>query len=168
MKGFKARNCNKKEKHISNITVKMHWQSVYWDQTKLKVPERGCLMSQKKILIIDDEHTLLRLSQIIFQRKGFQVFVSLSVKEAKSILSVQGTLDAIVLDLMMPEENGFDFLRWKMEQPDAVKNIPVIVNTAKSLTEEDKDFLDKTSKKIMQKGINFADKLVSEVEDLFK
>ncbi len=124
-------------------------------------------MAQRKILIVDDEYTLLRLSQIIFQRKGYSVAVAISSKEGKSHLSTQGPFDAIILDLMMPDESGFDFLKWRAEQSEEIKKTPVIVNTAKNLTDEEKQFLSRNCDRIMQKGINFADKLVSEVECLF-
>jgi DNA-binding response OmpR family regulator len=126
-------------------------------------------MSEKKrILIIDDEHTLLRLSQIIFQRKGFEVFVALSVKEGKNFLNNNPPVDVIVLDLMMPDENGFDFLNWKAsDASEEIKNIKVVVNTAKNLTEDEKQFLGLYCEKIMHKGIDFTDRLVSEVQDIF-
>lgn len=125
-------------------------------------------MGQRKILIIDDEHSLLRLSQIIFQRKGYAVDVALSVAEGKRRIAERGPFDAIILDLMMPDENGFDFLHWRETQDASVKGTPIIVNTAKNLTEEEKFYLARACDRIMQKGINFADKLVSEVEALFQ
>lgn len=121
-------------------------------------------MGTEKILVIDDEHTLLRLSQILLQKKGFDVSVALSSKEGRAFLGANGPVDMIVLDLMMPEENGFDFLNWKLGQDDPVKNIPVIVNTAKNLSDEEKNFLEANTVKIMQKGVQFTDKLVGEVE----
>ena len=123
-------------------------------------------MGQKKILIIDDEHSLLRLSQIIFQRKGYQVEIAIAIAEGKRVLQDKGSFDAIILDLMMPNENGFDFLHWREEQSEQVKSTPVIVNTAKNLSDDERLYLTKNSSRIMQKGINFADKLISEVESL--
>lgn len=123
---------------------------------------------QRKILIVDDEHSLLRLSQIIFQRKGYAVEVALSVKDAKKRLDEKGPFDTIILDLMMPDESGFDFLKWRETQEGHVKSCPIIVNTAKNLNEEEKFYLNNNCDRIMQKGINFADKLVSEVEALFQ
>jgi CheY-like chemotaxis protein len=121
-------------------------------------------MGSEKILVIDDEHTLLRLSQILLQKKGFEVNVALSSREGRAFLDANGPVDMIVLDLMMPEENGFDFLNWKIVQEEPLKSIPVIVNTAKNLSEEEKTFLDANTVKIMQKGVQFTDKLVGEVE----
>jgi len=127
------------------------------------------ILIMKKILIVDDEYSLLRLSQIIFQRKGYDVAVALSASEAKKKLLAATDFDAIILDLMMPDENGFDFLKWMEAQPDdsGLKKIPVIVNTAKNLNDDELAFLNGHARKIMQKGINFADRLVSEVESIF-
>ena len=125
-------------------------------------------MSAGKILIVDDEHSILRLSQILLQRKGFDVTAVLSVKEAKSAILTKGPFDIVILDLMMPDENGFEFLSWKKEQPEAVKTIPVIVNTAKNLNDEESEFLKENTIKLIQKGTEFTEKLVSEVEGAFK
>ncbi len=118
------------------------------------------------ILIVDDEATLLRLSQILLQRRGFEVKTALSAREARNYLSQGGTPELIVLDLMMPDENGFDFLKWKQTQPESIKKIPVIVNTAKNLNDDEKKFLDENTVRIMQKGVQFTDMLVGEVESV--
>lgn len=137
-------------------------QTVFWLRDYVS---KGQAMPEK-VLIIDDEHSILRLSQLLLQRKGYDVSVSLSVKEAKNVLA-EGTFDLIVLDLMMPEENGFDFLNWKKEQDDQVKTTPVIVNTAKILSDDERNFLETECKKIIPKGIDFTEKLVADVEELF-
>jgi DNA-binding response OmpR family regulator len=125
-------------------------------------------MSSETILVIDDEHTLLRLSQILLQKKGFTVKTALSVREAENYLSGGGTADIIVLDLMMPELNGFDFLKWKKDQAPEIKEVPVIVNTAKNLSPDEKSFLEENSLRIMTKGVQFTDMLVREVVDALK
>jgi DNA-binding NtrC family response regulator len=126
------------------------------------------MSEQRSILLVDDEHTLLRLSQIMFQRKGFTVFPALSIKEAKNILEEQKRVDVVVLDLMMPEENGFDFLMWLDEQDDSLKGMNIVVNTAKNLSESEKEFLEKRVLRIMHKGIDFTDSLLSEVEKILR
>jgi DNA-binding response OmpR family regulator len=123
-------------------------------------------MGSHKILIIDDEHSLLRLAQMILQKKGFEVSVSLTVKDAKANMQAD-VFELVILDLMMPEENGFDFLKWKEEQEDGIRNVPVIVNTAKNITEEDRELLDFCCKTIVIKGIDFTERLIAEVEAMF-
>lgn len=123
-------------------------------------------MGCPRILIIDDEHSLLRLAQMILQKKKFEVSVALSVSEAKSLIEVETPFDLIILDLMMPDENGFDFLKWKEAQEENVRKIPVIVNTAKNITEEDRKILDFCCKTVVTKGIDFTERLIAEVEAL--
>ncbi|OGV36210.1 MAG: hypothetical protein A2020_12475 [Lentisphaerae bacterium GWF2_45_14] len=123
-------------------------------------------MSIGTVLIVDDEATLLRLSQILLQRRGFEVKTALAAKDARNYLVQGGIAELIVLDLMMPDENGFDFLKWKKEQPENIRKVPVIVNTAKNLNDDEKKFLDENTVRIMQKGVQFTDMLVREVESV--
>lgn len=118
----------------------------------------------EKILIIDDDHSLLRLSQMILTRKGYEAIIAISSMEAKKILQEDSVIDLIVLDLMMPDEDGNDFLNWLHEQPGNLKDIPVILNTAKTLSEEEIDHFMQKCKKILPKGMNFTENLISEVD----
>ena len=123
----------------------------------------------KKILIIDDDHSLLRLSQMILNRKGYDAVIAISSKEAKKMLnasSEQG-VDLIVLDLMMPDEDGETFLRWLFEQASPLKETPVILNTAKNLTDDEINFFQSKCRTIILKGMNFTENLISEVDAVF-
>jgi len=118
----------------------------------------------EKILIIDDNHSLLRLSQMILMRKGYDAIIAVSSMEAKKILNENNDINLIILDLMMPEEDGNDFLDWLHKQPESLKNIPVILNTAKTLTDEEIGQFMKKKRKIILKGMNFTENLISEVD----
>ena len=59
--------------------------------------------------------------------------------------------DVIVLDLMMPEMDGFEFLD-EIRQRDEWRDIPVLVVTAKDLTREDRERLDGCVERILQKS----------------
>ena len=118
----------------------------------------------EKILIIDDDHSLLRLSQMILKRKGYDAVIAVSSMEAKKILSSGKEMDLMVLDLMMPDEDGIDFLKWLSEQPAPMKDTPVILNTAKNLTDTEIGFFQNKCEKIILKGMNFTENLLSEVD----
>lgn len=118
----------------------------------------------EKILIIDDDHSLLRLSQMILKRKGYDAVIAISSMEAKRILNSGEKMDLMVLDLMMPDEDGNDFLNWLAEQPAPLKDTPVILNTAKNLTDNEVGFFQNKCKKIILKGLNFTENLISEVD----
>jgi signal transduction histidine kinase/CheY-like chemotaxis protein len=70
--------------------------------------------------------------------------------------------DLIVLDLMMPEVDGFAVVRALQEHPDTAR-IPVLVVTAKQITDEDRDRLNGYVTTIMGKGGFDSDRLAAEV-----
>ena len=63
-----------------------------------------------KILMIDDEQALLKLSSSILRREGFAVETRSDAREALALLQDE-SFDIILLDLRMPEMSGLDFLR---------------------------------------------------------
>src|SRR5205814_944043 len=68
----------------------------------------------------------------------------------------------ILLDLMMPEMDGFEFME-ELRQREDGKNVPVIVITAKDLTEEDRRRLNGQVVRIIQKGAHNPAQLLTEV-----
>jgi CheY-like chemotaxis protein len=73
--------------------------------------------------------------------------------------------ELILLDLMMPEMDGFQFIE-ELRKQEAWRAIPIIVVTAKDLTEEDRLRLNGYVEKILQKGAYSRDDLLAEVRDL--
>jgi len=83
----------------------------------------------KKILVVDDDKNILNLEKTILEQKGFEVTMALGGPEALELLSTQ-TFDLILLDVMMPEMDGFSVCR-KIKEDDRLKEVPVIFLTAK-------------------------------------
>lgn len=107
------------------------------DQGKLLAALRAhCSDKESPLaLIIEDEEASRRMLQRMLQKQAWRT------AEAQNGLSALACLakakpDAILLDLMMPEMDGFEFLTQLRRNPDWL-DIPVIVVTAKTLTEED-------------------------------
>lgn len=86
--------------------------------------------SRYKILAVDDEQRMVRFIQLNLEQDGFQVITAYNGKEALEQVRTQ-LPDLILLDIMMPDINGFEVLRKIRE----VNNVPVIMLTAKG--EED-------------------------------
>jgi DNA-binding response OmpR family regulator len=83
----------------------------------------------QRILIAEDEPFIVESLTFLLRRKGF------AVRAVGDGLSVPGAIDAwsphlLVLDVMLPELNGFDVLRRVRDHP-AGLNMPVVVLTAK-------------------------------------
>ena len=123
---------------------------------------------KKKVLIVDDDHSLLRLSQMILLKKGYDTAIAASSEEAKKMLANDKGADIIILDLMMPNESGEAFLDWLEQQPPPLNETPVILNTAKTLSLEELDAFSRRCSTIISKGVNFTSNLLSELEAVLK
>jgi DNA-binding response OmpR family regulator len=91
-------------------------------------------VSKKKVLIVEDEESLLKLESILLTSKGYEV---------KGVSNGQAALDAfaeerpdlVLLDIMLPEIDGFEVCRRIKENPET-KDIPVVMLTAKKSRED--------------------------------
>lgn len=86
----------------------------------------------KNILVVDDDERLRMLLQSYLRQEGFEVTTAINGREAL-FAARQVPPDLIILDLMMPEMDGFEFMKARNKE----WNTPVIVLTAK-VNEQDK------------------------------
>jgi DNA-binding response OmpR family regulator len=87
---------------------------------------------QKTILIVEDDPVLLKMYSEKFIFEGFKVLNAKDGEEALKIAAGE-SLDAILLDIMLPKMSGTDFLE-KFRQSGKGRNVPVVALT--NLTEE--------------------------------
>lgn len=106
--------------------------------------------SSPRVLIVDDEPTIVELFSSIIKEEGYEPVCAYGGKEAVDKIR-NGHPDIIILDLMMPHFTGFDLIKVLKENPETI-DIPVIVCTAKELTFEEKDLLNRNVSYIMKKG----------------
>ncbi len=117
-----------------------------------------------KILVVDDEPRVLALLTDILENEGFTVIKAPGGEEAIKA-AVEKNPDLMILDLMMPGVSGFDVVDRLKEHPTA-RNIPVIIFTAKEISEQDKRRLGTNIEKIIQKAGFKKEDLVEEIKRL--
>ena len=86
-------------------------------------------MDKNRILVVEDEESLLKLESILFTSKGYQVTGVRGGKDALTAIA-QDAPDLVVLDLMLPDMDGFEVCRSIKENPET-SAIPVVMLTAK-------------------------------------
>ena len=86
------------------------------------------MADKRPILIIDDSNTNVVLLEAILGTKGYTTRTALSVKEAMPIID-NDRPGMILLDLLMPEISGYDFLK-SMKADENYKDIPIVVVSA--------------------------------------
>jgi CheY-like chemotaxis protein len=82
----------------------------------------------KTVLIVDDEPFFIKLQTTLLQREGYRVLSASNGPEGLT-LAKQHQPDLILLDIQMPEMDGFAVCQ-KLKQDEKLKHIPVIVLTA--------------------------------------
>ena len=108
------------------------------------------LVASPLILVVDDEEITRTLIQEVLERKGYEVVALPNGREAFTFLKKGLEVDVILLDIMMPEPDGFDVLKALKGNP-KTENIKVIMLTAmsqvrakvKAMTSGASDFLSK-------------------------
>ena len=120
-----------------------------------------------RVVVVDDTPEARRLIRRILQSQGdFEISEATNGREAIEIVT-RDRPDLVILDLMMPEVDGFavlDALRGKPE----TANIPVIVATAKELTIDEKSRLQGQIQSLMLKGDFLNDEFLEEVRSLIR
>lgn len=113
------------------------------------------------ILLVDDDPSVIELTEAVLMPAGFKVIKAFNGQGAIET-ALSNKPDLIILDLMMPKMNGFDVVDEIKKHP-SLKQIPIIVFTAKVLTDEEEKKLDGDVKRITQKGIFAGEKLLEEI-----
>ena len=114
-----------------------------------------------KVLVVDDDPKAVELIAVRILGLASTVLRAYGGREA--IEAARRELpDLIVLDLMMPEVNGFDVVEALNEHPDTAR-IPILVVTAKEITAEDRAKLNGYVTAIMEKAEFDADRFTAEV-----
>jgi PAS domain S-box-containing protein len=115
-----------------------------------------------RILVVDDETETLQLVSEVLKSTAYLPLLAASGREALDILS-QTSVDAILLDLIMPEMNGFELLH-HLKADTRLRNIPVFVLTAKDLTESEMQFLRTNVDALYFKGTPWRQELLAQIQ----
>jgi len=111
-------------------------------------------LKNRKILVVDDMPDFRQLMKIWLDQEDNEIRTASNGREALEILETF-TPDIIFLDLMMPIMDGTGFLK-EFRSREKTSNIPVVVVTAKSLSQTERSWLKNRADKIMQKGEDFS------------
>ena len=119
-------------------------------------------IARKRILVVDDDLPLRGMLSAVLRRHGFQVFLAGDGGEAQRALMLHHP-DLVLLDLMMPGINGWDFLQ-RLRETGHIGKTPIIVISA-HLRKEPQAVLQMGVSAILPKPFNLDD-LVELIEHL--
>jgi DNA-binding response OmpR family regulator len=94
------------------------------------------MLRKKRVLVVEDEESLLKLETILLTVKGFEVIGAITGKMAIDKIGVEA-FDLVLLDIMLPDIDGFEVCRQIRKDP-RTTTVPIIMLTGKK-SQEDHD-----------------------------
>ena len=91
--------------------------------------------AQRHLLVVDDDDRIRDLLKQFLTRTGFRVTAAAGAATARRLLATMA-FDLLVMDVMMPGEDGFSLTRWLRAQPGALGVTPVLILTARGLPDD--------------------------------
>jgi PAS domain S-box-containing protein len=117
---------------------------------------------ERKVLVVDDDPNTLKIARTALQSSGYRAVCHASPTGGLAA-AANSELDAVILDLLMPEMDGFEFLE-RLRQSANNKNVPVIVWTNKDITMEEMDRLKRSAQSIALKGRDNIDAVIRDLQ----
>jgi adenylate cyclase len=115
----------------------------------------------RRVLVVDDDDIIRRGVMQALEKEGWKVGEAENGRVGLERLA-EALPDVIILDLMMPEMDGFEFLD-ELRKRAEWRYIPVVVVTSKDLTEEDHQRLNGEVERVLQKDAPTRDDMLREV-----
>ena len=114
-----------------------------------------------QILLVEDDPNLRDIMSRTIAEQGYQVIVAENGKRALDLLAKHSP-QLILLDIMMPVMDGFQFLHQLRRHPEW-NPLPIVVLTAKTLTAEEREFLMAHTENVIQKRDRLRDDLLASI-----
>jgi CheY-like chemotaxis protein len=124
-------------------------------------------MQKGEIMVIDDDPDARELYGAILAGAGYTPHLVASGKEALELLDKERLPQVILLDLLMPGMNGFQVLE-HIQAHTAWKQIPIVVLTSKTLSDEERELLREEAQILLEKGKFSIRNLAERIETALK
>lgn len=118
------------------------------------------------IMVVDDDPALQRLIVALLERAGFDPVSATSAKEAREILSKDPLPELLLLDIMLPEMSGIEYLQ-EIRAEERLEHLPVIILSALGNPEQIREGLDKGADRYLTKPY-LANNLIRTVNEVLE
>ncbi len=117
-----------------------------------------------KILVVEDDITTAQMMEKMLTMDGYGVIHATNGQEAFEKLEIERP-GLILLDLMMPVMDGFEFVT-QIKKMGKWQDVPIVVLTAKTMTKQDIELLNGRVARVMQKGFYDQEELLKDLKRL--
>ena len=134
---------------------------IEWERLIAVLEKHRHRLNASRLLVVEDDPDAREMLRRAAESHGWEVVEAENGRVGLECIA-KAVPGVILLDLMMPEMDGFTFLEELRRRPDC-QRVPVIVVTAKELTPEDRRRLNGHVIKILQKGGHSTRELIEEL-----
>ncbi|WP_228894465.1 response regulator [Pseudoduganella aquatica] len=151
------------ERLVGEVSLFLHLveSSLPQDQQKMirRALDKEAMFEQRKVLLVDDDiRNIFSLSSVLAE-KGMHIVEAGNGAEALAQLQAHPDIDIVLMDIMMPEMDGFEAMRRIRREPRWAR-LPIIALTAKAMLGDQKQCLDAGASDYLAKPVDL-DKLFS-------
>jgi signal transduction histidine kinase/DNA-binding response OmpR family regulator len=148
---------------LSEVSLFLHDLDMKIDEMSIKTikseHEKKDILNNKKILIVDDDMRNIFALTSVLEEKGSDVVVARNGKEGIKKLDENQDIDLILMDIMMPEMDGYAAIG-EIRKKERHKKTPIIAITAKAMKDDKQKCIDAGANEYLTKPIDI-DKLIS-------
>ncbi|GEM_PF-124591 len=164
--------------HTDNVTVKtarsperlLDEATLFLHQIESQLPkekrvmlrrlhDKEAILSHKKVLLVDDDMRNTFALTTILEDKNMEILVAETGREALEFLAIQPDINIVLMDIMMPEMDGYEAIKQIREQPQ-FRKLPIIALTAKAMKGDKAKCIEAGANDYLAKPID-PDKLIS-------
>jgi HAMP domain-containing protein/CheY-like chemotaxis protein len=110
------------------------------------------LLGRKALLVDDDARNIFALSSVL-ERRGMNVLTATTGREAISLLNVDRSISIVLMDIMMPEMDGYETMQAIRSDP-TLRRLPIIALTAKAMKGDRERCLEAGASDYLAKPVN--------------
>ncbi len=123
-------------------------------------------MSLKKILIVDDDNRNVFALTAVLKARGYACLSALGMKEAFGLLNKEKDISIILLDMMMPDLDGYQAIPL-IRDHETAQHIPIIAVTAQAMKGDRERCLEAGADEYISKPVNI-DELLQAMNELIQ
>ena len=151
------------ERLLNEVTLFLHRVESTMSADRQKIlrdlRSRDKTLSERTILVVDDDVRNVFAMTGLLEPKGAKVEIARNGREAVEKVLTNKSIDIVLMDIMMPEMDGFEAMR-KIRADGRFKNLPIIAVTAKAMKDDQLQCLEAGANDYLAKPID-TDKLLS-------
>ncbi|MEK8015601.1 MAG: response regulator, partial [Candidatus Parabeggiatoa sp.] len=123
------------------------------------VHDKESILNQKKVLIVDDDVRNVFALATVLEERNMEVLAGNNGLEALTLLEEHRDISIVLMDIMMPEMDGYEAMR-KIRQQPQYRKLPIIALTAKAMKGDKTKCIDAGANDYLSKPVD-TEKLIS-------